>query len=233
MAARHGLTICAGVSLILALTICVSVYAKSDTRQEKSESYRQQFLEYLVSCALAKGQVVALPIDGLPHPFTGELGLAAEWAQRPMSEQEQKRVSACILARMNYSGRHIPLWVRPASSLYGAAPESGHDQLQTQDLAHLEGIFFGNLFSTPTQRYACWGEHLPLARKQLEKMGRVCALPSESSGTKSRCGIELVGACSRSALVRDGADYLDSAMVVFVSDVGDASDSTPEFPPSP
>jgi len=76
--------------------------------------------------------------------------VAPEWETAPCSTADcQERVSACMLAHVNASGVHIPLW------LDGNLP--GIQWGSSADYPYQEGGFFGNIFSSPPKAFYCDG----------------------------------------------------------------------------
>lgn len=75
----------------------------------------REFMSYLVSCALAPGQVVQWwdKLDGWAYyKWEGSLGLCPSWATGPASQECQEIVSACLLARNNAFGKSVRLSFR-------------------------------------------------------------------------------------------------------------------------
>jgi hypothetical protein len=57
-------------------------------------------LSRVVSCALPRGaSITAITRSGTPYSFTGNAGLAPDWAQRAATAHERSRVTACVLGR--------------------------------------------------------------------------------------------------------------------------------------
>lgn len=67
----------------------------------QTESGRE-FVRYLADCALCAGVAAYADVAGQHHEFPGAMGLAPDWLHRPLTEAEQRWVSACLLARTNY-----------------------------------------------------------------------------------------------------------------------------------
>jgi hypothetical protein len=60
----------------------------------------REVLSRIVSCALPRGaSITAINRSGTPYSFTGNRGLAPQWAQRAATAGEQHRVTACVLGR--------------------------------------------------------------------------------------------------------------------------------------
>ncbi|HYH99680.1 hypothetical protein [Hyalangium sp.] len=79
-----------------------------ELREQLGELSARKFMNYLVSCALAPGQTVQWTDRlGNPHLFEGRLGLCPAWHTGPASEDCQRWVSACVLARNNADGKRV------------------------------------------------------------------------------------------------------------------------------
>jgi hypothetical protein len=184
--------------------------ALADERMAATPSGRE-LLKYLANCALAEDQVLTAEHEGRAFEFPGAIGLAPEWHSRPMSEAEQRWVSACLLARTNHFGVKVVLSLR--SEFPSNAP--GLQILGEEDAAYTleEGSFFGNLFADRPTGYVCGPTQSEQRRALLQAHRRVCALPGANG--VSACGIRHVGACSPQALQQDGIDYRE-ALAVFL-----------------
>ena len=69
-------------------------------------------VSYLATCALGSGQTLTKADQtGKNHNFSGSMGLAPGWLNGPPSAQDEINVSACMLARMNSAGMHVPIWM--------------------------------------------------------------------------------------------------------------------------
>lgn len=167
-----------------------------------------QLMTYIAQCALPPDTRTALPVEGRLHEFVGELGYAPEWPLRSLSVIQQRQVSACVLARTNRHGRNVRIELVDARS----APV---DRLSTW-----EGGYFGNLFTSPQSLYACSGSDREDRITWLTSQARECAIESEAAPHQSRCGFVHVGPCNREAFLRDGTDYFESALFVFLEGPG-------------
>jgi hypothetical protein len=90
----------------------------------------QHFMSYLVSCALKEGQGITWrePLTQTVRRWDGKVGLCPEWETGAPSQECKNRVSACLLARNNASGRRVELSMRgedPARpALFQLEPET-------------------------------------------------------------------------------------------------------------
>ncbi len=155
----------------------------------------RQLLSYLINCALLPTQGAYVVIDGQRFDFPGGMGFAPEWLDRPLTETEQRWVSAGILARTNFFGKQVPISMRN--------PQSGFESLnvspeEAKEFILYEGDFFGNvLMDSPV---AC----AALARRTPEQTAdpifsvRVGteidpAIPPFLGRPVTRCGFVLTG----------------------------------------
>jgi hypothetical protein len=94
---------------------------------------------YLVRCALPLGDAITKQdATGTSYVFAGQLGLAPQWKNGACDASCQQAMSACMLAHVNTTGVHIPLWlVSPDAAIgWGTSPQ----------YPNREGTFFGNIF---------------------------------------------------------------------------------------
>ncbi|HXI55559.1 MAG TPA: RICIN domain-containing protein, partial [Polyangia bacterium] len=97
-------------------------------------------VNYLVRCALPAGHSIRKQDQaGNWVTFTGELGFGAGWENGACDKTCQEGVSACMMARINTAGVHIPLW------LDSPAPSIGWGR--STYYPNQEGTFFGNIFT--------------------------------------------------------------------------------------
>jgi hypothetical protein len=96
-------------------------------------------VQYLVRCALAANDSLTKQDQyGTSYTFLGQLGLAPGWKTGSCDTTCQQALSACMLAHVNTTGVHIPLWlVSPNPAIgWGTDPQ----------YPNREGTFFGNIF---------------------------------------------------------------------------------------
>jgi hypothetical protein len=136
-----GLTMSSGLSTSAGLTNTGTLMTTSDGRMT---------VQYLVRCALPTGHsIVKTDQNGVVYTFAGSMGLAPEWETTSCGQTCQMWVSACLLAMVNTTGMHYPIWIdgQLASVGWGTDPAYPYQ----------EGSFFGNLFTQATQAYYCEG----------------------------------------------------------------------------
>src|SRR6185436_7405222 len=107
-------------------------------------------MTYIVRCALVTGKTItAKDINNVSYNFTGAIGVAPEWELGTCGTVCQERMSACLLAHVNTSGKHIPIWLDSESAIGWG---------QDTSYPYQEGSFFGNVFVNPPKGYYCGGK---------------------------------------------------------------------------
>lgn len=144
----------------------------------------REILAYVVQCALEDGDVLTASVDGQTYEFPGLLGLVPDWEHHGIDLDEQRLVSACLLAHVNAFGVSVPISVR-AHHVVTSTPQ------ERRDYPVYEGTFFGQLFDGETMwAYACQGS---LAEAALEhsydRELRRC------TDATDECAIVTVGRC--------------------------------------
>jgi hypothetical protein len=95
-------------------------------------------VKYVASCALGGGQSLTKADNyGKTFTFGGMMNLAPGWLDGSPSATDERNVSACVLARMNTAGMHVPLWMDSGS------PSIGWGQNAAYPVQ--EGAYFGNV----------------------------------------------------------------------------------------
>jgi hypothetical protein len=149
------------------------------------------FFSYLISCALPASSTVTYTwtdTAGVVHTVNnpGSLGLAPYWETGPVDQTGEEIVSACLGARTNSLGVHVPLSMRANGVAALAVSDS-----ERSTYTYGEGSFWGNLFNGGhPYLYSC--SRAPYdagtASSQYTSQGRTCAA--------SNCGIiTYVGRC--------------------------------------
>lgn len=140
-------------------------------------------VSYLAGCALDRDDSIVLSPNGVAEKHDGYFGLASSWKTSTPTEEEQRWLSACLLARTNAFGRKVFVQLR------GAHPKLG---MPVEAPAVEEGAFYGDVFQKPAVMYACEGERRGTSAALAD---RVCA-DRDGDGTKTRCGFVYEGRCS-------------------------------------
>lgn len=167
---------------------------------------KRTLLKFITECALRKDQVLAVKDEGLIFEYYGSLGVAPDWDGYPssLSTSEQRWVSACVLARVNYYGTPVPINLRTSEESGFFMPVTA---TEIESFPLHEGGFFGNIFASPQKKYVCRGK---AQNKVLVTKNRICSLPQpdKERGLKSACGYIIVGDCDdTSVFMRDGINY--------------------------
>jgi hypothetical protein len=98
-------------------------------------------VSYLVKCALAAGDtLIKKDQNGVNYTFPGSIGLAPEYKTEGCKKDCAERLSACLMAHINTTGTHIPLWM--------ASPEAAIGWGRSPSFPTQEGTFFGQLMVT-------------------------------------------------------------------------------------
>jgi hypothetical protein len=101
----------------------------------------RKVVQYMAKCALGPGDsLVKQDQNGANYTFAGGIGLAPQWKTAGCNQACSEQMSACLMAHINSSGVHIPLWMdSPMSSIgWGQSP-----WFPTR-----EGTFFGQIMVT-------------------------------------------------------------------------------------
>jgi hypothetical protein len=127
-----------------------------------SESGRK-LASYVVKCALPSDRSVEkIDAEGKAHTFRGSLGVASEWESGSCGESCQEWMSACLLAHVNLTGKHVSLWF--------TSDHPSVDLGTSKDYPLEEASYFGNLFSSSPEAHVCYGRDV--ATRPIP--GRVC-----------------------------------------------------------
>jgi hypothetical protein len=157
----------------------------------------REFVRYTVSCALDVTQTFAFnwtDTHDVVHTeiYVGLLGIAPTWATAPLTDETQQRlVSSCLAARVNWYGLTVLISVRssedPLQTLFGS--------LEVLAYPRVEGAFWGNLFTETPYLNACYNAANVTNSRAAH---RDCAAGHlDAGGHPVPCGmIALAGACS-------------------------------------
>jgi hypothetical protein len=144
----------------------------------------REILAYVVQCAIEDGNVLTATVDGQTYQFPGLLGLVPAWEHQPIDVEEQRLISACLLAHVNALGVSVSISVR-AHGVVTSTPQ------ERRDYPVYEGSFFGQVLDGETLRaYACQGSAADAAREHSEDRElRRC------TDATTECAIVAVGRC--------------------------------------
>jgi hypothetical protein len=118
-----------------------------------TSEHGRMIVQYLTRCALGSNDsLTKQDQNGTNFTFKGGLGLAPQWKTGGCDRDCSEEISACMMAHINSSGTHIPLWMdSPDSVGWGTSPS----------FPTREGTFFGQLMVTNTaynlDGYYCYG----------------------------------------------------------------------------
>ena len=193
------------LSLLNCLPLCLALLCAGPATAGKQAlvndswlvtSDKRHLLRFITECALDDDQLLSIESHGVIFEFYGQLGAAPEWNgyANSMTASEQRWVTACVLARVNYFGTPVPINMRtnPGESFSIQASEK-----QKETFPFFEGGFFGNIFAVPPRQYVCTGD--TPARVLIGK-NRICTLPSILDKRISECGFTIIGSCDEDYL---------------------------------
>jgi len=155
----------------------------------------REVVRYLVNCALPEDVVGFVELDSGSYEFPGGIGLAPDWIRRPLTEEEQRWVSACALARTNYFGVEVLISMRNTMTTFAALQTTPQEQ---REYSIYEGDFFGNLFSDPPVAGVSVGRRSQAEQGDSVLQRRVCTEHDPEGRTiggksVSRCGFIITG----------------------------------------
>lgn len=161
--------------------------------------------KYVAACALRPDQSLSNPKDPKDGPFPGRLGLAPEWLESTCDEACRQKVSACLLALTNRTGKHVQVSLLSASAKMSVALRPSESD---RAFPFQEGAFFGDVFRK--QGYVCHGRE----DRKGPQVKRFCAAePASCSGIfmftdAGRCQDACTLTCSR---LPDGTERCPAA----------------------
>ena len=198
-----------------------TTYELQDTELAANEEGRK-FLKYLVECAMPEGVIVHSEVEGTRYEFAGAMGLAPNWLKAGLNETEERRVSACMLARTNFFGETVQISMRAEDSGFKRLKATAEER---EEFSLYEGDFFGNLFSEDSTAATCLGERTEEENNDLIFKKRVCTEADEimsnlvGGKTITRCGFILTGKCSEpDAHTVNGKEYKEVISVYLKPD---------------
>jgi hypothetical protein len=143
------------------------------TAERERAEVQSMLMKYAARCALREDQELEGPADanGKRPRFHGSLGLAPEWHDGTCNMACQEKVSSCLIALVNRTGKHVQLSLLSAAVATSAGLTPNDNDI---GFPHQEGAFFGNVFSG--EAYACRGHDV----QKGAQVKRFCALEPES-----------------------------------------------------
>ena len=149
----NGLTMTNGLTMVNGLTMTnglASATGLSSTTGLMTTADGRNTVAYIVRCALPSGHnLVKQDQYGNKYTFAGAIGLAPGWETAGATQQDRYWVSSCLMAHINTTGQHIPIWLDAAS------PAIGWGQNPAYPVQ--EGTFIGDLFTSPPIARYCGG----------------------------------------------------------------------------
>jgi hypothetical protein len=179
--------------------------------QLASTAIKRMQLTYLVRCALPADIELYTQHGTERFTFPGQMGLAPRWLSEAMTPSEERWVSACLLALVNYFGKQVRVSLRATRPPVPTLKASDEEQ---QTFSIFEGGFFGNLFTPHPAAYTCRGERTPEQAQDPILQDRVCTQEAGARTTDGRpltyCHFIMTGRCEDDAsLTVDGQRYAE------------------------
>ena len=176
-----------------------------------STAAKRQQLTYLVRCALPEDIVLYAQQGTERFTFRGSMGLAPRWLSEAMTPSEERWVSACLLAHVNYFGKHVLVSMRATPPPVPALAASDDEQ---QTFFIFEGGFFGNLFTAEPVAYTCQGEHTRAQARDRILQERICTKETGETTAEGKsitpCRFLLTGRCEdTTSFTVDGTQYAE------------------------
>jgi hypothetical protein len=130
---------------------------------------------------------------------------------------EERWVSACMLAMVNYFGKHVEVSMRAEPPPVPFLEVSDEEKRQ---FSIFEGGFFGNLFVSNPVAYVCQGTRTPIDDQAPVLQDRVCTRPTGEKTPNGKpvtpCRFILTGPCADSASFTVGSDHYDEVIFVYL-----------------
>ena len=159
---------------------------------------KREQLKYLVECALAEETEAYTTVDKEEYTFQGSLGLAPQWIDKGLTPKQERWVSACMLARTNFFGKHVQISMRaPEGMKVVEGLETTPEEVEEYSI--YEGGFFGNLFAKNPGAFTCLGDRTEEEKTDPILQDRVCTEETDIYNTDkqvSHCGFIITGQCN-------------------------------------
>jgi hypothetical protein len=139
----------------------------------------REVFAFVVGCALPDGEDIKVTNSAGNFLFKGQLGLAPEWGEPHGSCGAlcQQWVSACVLSRVDFTGKTEVISVRGENPGLNVSPN------EVKKFTQREATYYGDIFSAPQRLFAC------LSPGKTEDP-RVCGPSIEG------CGVDVLGSCA-------------------------------------
>jgi hypothetical protein len=199
-----------------ALPTVLKQRALADPALASTAAKRKQ-LTYLVRCALPADVALYADIEGERFTFPGSIGLAPRWLTEAMTPSEERWVSACLLAHVNYFGKHVRISIRATGV---AVPELQASADEQQTYTIFEGGFFGNLFAPTPVAYTCEGMRSPAQAMDPILQDRVCTQETGETTTEGLpvtvCHFLVTGRCEDPTSYTANGMYYSEVVFVYL-----------------
>lgn len=144
-------------------------------------------LKYAVHCALPPGASFTFTSPkGQTTAYPGGVGLAPEWTEGFCDAACQEKMSSCLAAHLNRTGKHVSVTLVSAAPSMKKAIGADSDDLTYPSQ---EGAFFGNFWSEEV--FACQGRDVTAAAQ----VKRFCAADPQSCNTQLKDAGSCLQAC--------------------------------------
>jgi hypothetical protein len=146
-----------------------------------------QVIKYAVHCALPQGRSFSFTSEeGETSSYSGGVGLAPEWVEGACDVACQEKLSSCLAAHLNRTGKHVNLTLVSAAPSLEKTIGADNDDLTYPSQ---EGAFFGNFWQGEV--FACQGRDVTAAAQ----VKRFCAADPQSCDTELKDAGSCVQAC--------------------------------------
>lgn len=151
-----------------------------------------EVLENAIECALGTDQAAYDPFS--KNWYRGWWGLAPKWMEQPLSSDERKWVTGCMIQRLNFFGIEVPIL------LEGANPKINTHTFYDTKYSFDESTAWGDLFTPstvgPPKVYVCWDDDLAALCDPTSPQSPKWWLNTRICDTNPACGLEIMGPCS-------------------------------------
>lgn len=143
-----------------------------------------------VKCALASGSsVTATDNSGTVYTFQGQYGVATSWATSVPTASQRRWVTSCVLGTTNLNGLSVQVSLRHDTFLPYLSTAT-----ERATYSSLEAGFYGDLYTTGGQLYACTSQVWGVTGNPITDSLRSCY--RSTNGTTTLCGYQYTGLCS-------------------------------------
>jgi hypothetical protein len=183
-----------GNGLIMDALTSSTALSSSSTLMNDSSS--RTLVSYMVKCALPLNHSITKKDKaGASYNFAGLIGTAPEWETGGCNTTCQERMSACLMAHVNTSGVHIPIWLDSEGAIGWG---------QSTSFPYQEGSFFGNVFVSPPVARFCNGRDFDSATVPGRLGANSNAPYTDPFGTPGPCAGYCTASSSSTNGVADG-----------------------------